>query len=153
MGGVRLAFLIDELGVSFRKIDEKTGVTYYTICRLLSGKSQLIDDYIKRFCNFFNVTSDFLLGINDKGYIVYCNDVKIILSYEQAIKYKDHINISEKELLNTTDSLPNTYLYREIKDTEIAKELLTATKLKDIIDNLEYYKNQNILDFINKYIL
>lgn len=154
MNTERLLFLMDEIGVSLRTLDEKSGVFYSTLSRIMSNQSQLKYENVVKLCMFFNVSADFLLNLDDYGYIVYCDDIKIVLSYDEAIKYKEYIKISEKNYENKSHELqPNTYIRREFIASTIKDKLALIERLKDDTKSMEFYQIANTLDFVEKYIL
>ena len=154
MNTERLLFLMDEIGVSLRTLDEKSGVFYSTLSRIMSNQSQLKYENVVKLCMFFNVSADFLLNLDDYGYIVYCDDIKIVLSYDEAIKYKEYIKISEKNYENKSHELqPNTYIRREFIASTIKDKLVLIERLKDDTKSMEFYQIANTLDFVEKYIL
>lgn len=53
-------------GMSKAEMAEKLGVSYSTFKSWMSGKTEIPCSKIVAMANMFNVTSDYLLGINDK---------------------------------------------------------------------------------------
>jgi transcriptional regulator with XRE-family HTH domain len=59
-----LSALLEEEGITQRELAEKIGVTEVTISRYLSGERNPRIEIVSKIANFFNVTVDYLLGIN-----------------------------------------------------------------------------------------
>lgn len=51
--------------LTVRELSELVNINYATLSRLENGDSQLTDNYIEILCDFFKVSSDYLLGIDD----------------------------------------------------------------------------------------
>ena len=64
----RLKSLINEKGLKYRDVEKATGIKYYTINAYANGKVQPDMDSLVALCIFFNVSSDYLVGISDKPY-------------------------------------------------------------------------------------
>lgn len=59
-----LSALIEETGITQREFAEKIGVTEVTISRYLSGERSPRIEIVSKIADFFNVTVDYLLGID-----------------------------------------------------------------------------------------
>lgn len=51
--------------LTLRELAEKLNMSFSNIATLERGDSQLREDTTKIFCNFFNVSADYLLGLSD----------------------------------------------------------------------------------------
>lgn len=61
----KLRELRDERGLSTRGLELKTGINHVSIYHYENGKRDFSTDVIKKLCKFFEVTSDYLLCINN----------------------------------------------------------------------------------------
>ena len=119
-----LKYLRFRLNISLRKLDEYTHVAYTTLARLEKGERSFRLEHINALCDFFKVSSDFLLGKSDYGIIVELKNSFAVISksdYENLISSTGDMKLwwPHSEML---------YLYRK---------LYVLTKDKDF-DN--YYK-------------
>jgi len=62
----RLKELRIKKGLTTRELSKFVSVNHSTITNLENGKTSLNDDYIKIFCSFYNVSSDYLLGLSNE---------------------------------------------------------------------------------------
>lgn len=63
--GNRLRELRKEKGLTLRDLAEKVNMSFSNIATLERGDSQLREDTARLFADFFNVSSDYLLGLSD----------------------------------------------------------------------------------------
>lgn len=83
-------------GLTIRDVGAKTNINRSTISELERGKISLTEKYIKVFCAFYNVTSDYLLGlslVNLKEH----DDFKVLMAYRPT---KVEVKNAKKTLLN-----------------------------------------------------
>ena len=128
----RLKKLRTEAGISLRELQKYTGITNSVLSVLESGKRPFRQTHIDALSSFFNVTSDFLLGRSDSGYVVfpeYGND-ELLLTESEYAKLSPCINVSViyKNKQTTTFEmdtpvqeqrivLSSHVVYRELKGT------------------------------------
>lgn len=62
----RLKILMENYPISQNKLQEEIGIQRQTIAKYLSGESVPDAEVLARFSRFFNVSSDYLLGLTDK---------------------------------------------------------------------------------------
>ena len=60
----RLQEIRNEKKVSLRDLSEKIGISHTTLLNVENGKRHLTDDDIKKLTEYFNVSSDYLLGLS-----------------------------------------------------------------------------------------
>jgi len=65
MGTLRVKELRDEKGLTQAQLAASIGVDQRTISNYENGVSEPNVQIIKKLCDFFNVTSDYLLGFKD----------------------------------------------------------------------------------------
>lgn len=61
----RLRELRKEKQLSLRKLGEKLNISYSNIAMIERGERNFTADTVAIFANFFNVSSDYLLGLSD----------------------------------------------------------------------------------------
>ena len=61
----RLRELKKEFGLSNMKLAKAIGVTDTTVCRWENGKCDIKSNELFRVAKFFNVSSDYLIGLED----------------------------------------------------------------------------------------
>lgn len=64
--GNRLRELRNEKRLTLRELAEKINMSFSNIATLERGDSQLREDTAKLFADFFNVSTDYLLGLSDE---------------------------------------------------------------------------------------
>ena len=55
-----------ERKLSLRDLAEKVNISYSALSLAENGKRNLTDNDIQTFCNFYGVSSDYLLGLTDE---------------------------------------------------------------------------------------
>jgi len=168
--GNRLKKLRTEADISLRELQKYTGITNSVISVLESGKRPFRQTHIDTLSSFFNVTSDFLLGRSDVGYIVYpeYGDEEIILSNSEYMRLASHIEVSviNKGSVSTTITI-NTPLqeqsvaitsyvvYRELKGTVDDYDLQETLfqKYLELGKHMTTDELKKTIKFINDYIL
>lgn len=66
MFNVRLKELRIERGLTLRQVAEAVGVTLRAICNYEAGTREPSFDTLRKLCLFYDVTSDYLLGLSDE---------------------------------------------------------------------------------------
>lgn len=107
----RLTVLLDENNITQTELAKKIGTTNVTICRYISGERTPRIDVLIKICSVFNVSLDFLLGIEDKKLAIKNND------------YNYNINLVAKKLFELDNS---SHLSK--KQLDLIKKLLLANK-------------------------
>lgn len=92
----RLKELRIKKGLTTRELSKFVSVNHSTITNLENGKTSLNDDYIKIFCSFYNVSSDYLLGLsNEKKYstipVVKLPIYRHIYANEPKLRHDDYL--------------------------------------------------------------
>lgn len=64
----RLKELISRNNFKYKEIERATGIKHYTINAYVNGKAQPDMEAIISLCIFFNVSSDYLVGLSDTYY-------------------------------------------------------------------------------------
>lgn len=91
----RLKLLITENNLKYKEIELATGIKHYTINAYVNGKAQPDMDAIISLCIYFNVSSDYLVGLSDKCYPdIICKKLKEIEKAinHQAESFKNAVN-------------------------------------------------------------
>ena len=78
--------LCDEISIPAAKVATYCGFDKGTIARVLRGAAPMKEAYIKKITSLFNVTSDYLLGKSDYGYIVYYKNIELIFTEEEYLQ-------------------------------------------------------------------
>jgi transcriptional regulator with XRE-family HTH domain len=95
----RLKLLRKEVNIELRPLSNYVGISSSIISNLENGKRTFRQTHIDALTNFFNVTTDYLLGLSDTGYIVFSEFDKepIILSESDYKRLYDFIEVSIEE--------------------------------------------------------
>ena len=73
-----LRSLMEYKGMLGKELAEEIGTTQPTISRYLTGVREPDLEYVYRIANYFNVTIDYLLGVNDDSNTGYRSDARLI---------------------------------------------------------------------------
>lgn len=145
-----LKYLRLRLDISLRKLDEYTHVSYTTIARLEKGYRSFRQEHINALCDFFKVSSDFLLGKSDIGIIVELKNSFTVISKSDYEKYLEKDMLKEYVEFNSVWRIPSDELEQILeKDSESAtkKELLSE------IDMLSEEQLKKVLKFIKEILV
>lgn len=166
----RLNQLRKELKLTQRQLEEYVDMPHSILSDLENGKRPFRQVHIEKLTNFFRVTSDYLLGKSDYGYIVSSPDLleDYILTEEEYLKNKYNIRVNvcnsnehgRFSVVNymgsqlTLSSLDTNFFvervftvpYKEDKK-EIRNELL------DLLLELNKEQQSKVIKFIKDYIL
>ena len=115
-----LLYLINKTKISVRKLSTYVGINNSTLSQVVNGKRKMSSLYIEKLSRFFCVTSDFLLGLSDKGIFVYYSNGFETIDMEQYNMY------SNTGMIETV--IVNDVVYR------VANKELSKIFLKDIIN-------------------
>lgn len=166
----RLRNLREEVGLSLRKCAQKVGISNTIISCLENGKRPFRQEHISKLTAFFNVTSDFLLGRTDYGYIVNpeFGDGEITLTEGEYQRLREHIVVSfvrlgskartiqiDTPLESQSVTVPEYVVYRELKgsiENYDAQEMLSA-KLMELSKHMTSTELDRTIRFIEEYIL
>lgn len=106
-----LRLLREEKNVTQKEVAEQCGLTATCICQLESGARNPTGSTIKSLASYFNVTADFLLGIDNFTEIQtvknriskYTKDEKKLISYYRDMKLTDKRKIKKIAQLFATN--------------------------------------------------
>ena len=123
--GERVRDLQTARGITIKELSEKTGVDYSTLSRIENGKIQKVaDDIVLKLARFFNVSTDFLLGLTN---------------------IPDKKNYTAEELGLSADAVKNLYTGRV--DNRVADLLLSNRDFAALTMALaDYFNEKNAID-------
>ena len=165
----RLRQLRKQVGLSTRALAKYTGIAFTTITYLENEKRAFRQSHIDSLTSFFNVTSDYLLGRNDYGFIVHTEigDDTLIFTEIEYQKLCDSIseeiiyigeqasvlNISNKE--EKTVFIPTHCVYRELRGTSDNYDLkdTLCLKLTELSKRMTSNDLKKAIKFIEDYII
>ena len=112
-------------GITIKELSEKAGLDYSTLSRIETGKIQKVaDDVVLTLARFFNVSTDFLLGLTN---------------------IPDKKNYTAEELGLSADAVKNLYTGRV--DNRVADLLLANLDFADLTMALaDYFNEKNAID-------
>lgn len=145
-----LKYLRSRLDISLRKLEECTDISYTTLARLEKGERSFRLEHINALCDFFKVSSDFLLGKSDFGIIVELKNSFAVISKSDYEKYLEKDMLKEYVEFNSVWRIPSDELEQILeKDSESAtkKELLSE------IDMLSEEQLVKVLKFIKEILV
>jgi transcriptional regulator with XRE-family HTH domain len=122
--GERVRDLRTARGITIKELSEKAGLDYSTISRIENGKIQKVaDDIVLKLARFFNVSTDFLLGLTN---------------------IPDKKNYTAEELGLSTDAVKN--LYTGLVDNQVADLLLSNRDFAALTMALaDYFDEKNAI--------
>lgn len=106
----RLKELRKERKLSLRELGELTTISYSSISDMENGNRPFTQGNLEILCNFFNVSSDYLLGLSDQR-------------NSSSTTYHEHLEGIDIELLNDIKNLSD-------KDKEDLKTIIKYLKVK-----------------------
>lgn len=109
--GNRLRELRSEKRISLRELSDKVMISHSALSNVENGKRNLTDIDIKVLTDFFNVSSDYLLGLSDQRESINANT------------YHEHLEGIDIEILNDLKTLSND-------DKEDLKAIIKYLKVK-----------------------
>lgn len=145
-----LKYLRSRLDISLRKLEECTDISYTTLARLEKGERSFRLEHINALCDFFKVSSDFLLGKSEYGIIVELKNSFAVISKSDYEKYLEKDMLKEYVEFNSVWRIPSDELENILeKDSESAtkKELLSE------IDMLSEEQLKKVLKFIKEILV
>lgn len=114
--------LREQKQLSMRALAEKIQVSDAAICKWENGENEPKATYLKRLCEFFEVSADFFLGLeNTSGIKIYSAPI---------IEELPPLNKDAQRLLKIFNQLPYTWKMRVQAYTEAALDLYTQEKQK-----------------------
>lgn len=126
--GTRLKELREEMNKTQKDIAKVFGITNFQLSRYESGQSNPDPDLIKKFAEYYDVSTDYLLGLtNLKNYQVFENAGITNEEYENLSAY-------QKEVVDFFLTRENLHFY------DRPKRLLDALEQFEIF--YEYWKKQ-----------
>ena len=127
----RLKLLRNELELSLRALGEYVDIPYSTIKMLEDGDRTFREIHLLKLCDFFDVTTDFLLGISNRGIGVF---------FTSCSDNEDHMMVSLEEYY----SLLAKYKH-DIKILKVAsKPYIDNFKIEDVCDQKYYYGKYSV---------
>lgn len=166
----RLKFLRNNAGISLREMRKYTGISNPVISYLENGKRPFKQEHIDKLSSFFNVTSDYLLGRTDYGFIVRpeFGDEELILTENEYLRLQTFIQTSIIKLSDKTTTLavetsveeinvviPTYVVYRELKGNISNYDLQDTlnAKLTELSKHMTTDELERTIKFIEDYIL
>lgn len=164
----KLRYLKTQAHISNRDIEKYTGIKNPTISLLENEKRPFRQIHIDKLTSFFNVTTDYLLGRSDIGFIVFpeYGDEELLLSEQEYIDLQKSITVTiiSRQPVNATlgggqeeISINETpyVVYRELKDDvgEADKRAVLIRQFKDLTKSMTTEEIERATKFIEEYIL
>ena len=119
--GQRLSDLCTAAGITTKELSEKTDLEYSTLSRIKNDKNQKVaHEVVLKLARFFNVSTDFLLGLTD---------------------IPDKKNYTAEELGLSADAVKN--LYTGAVDNRVADLLLSSPEFATLTAMLADYFDEN----------
>jgi len=120
----RIKELRAERNLSLRDFSEIIQIPRSTISLYELGTRDIKFESLRKLCDFFEVTSDYLLGFLEEGIHVHFKENIYSLNRSNFLKYKD-LNFLKFENNNRTLCIPDDYniqyIYPTIKPIELKK--------------------------------
>jgi len=156
-----------EVSMSIRALEEKTHISLSVLNYLENGSRPFRQSHIDTLTSFFNVTSDYLLGRSDYGYIVrpQYGDEELLLTENEYSRLYESITLSIIKVgkfdLDLTSSKQENkvvqsefVVYRELKgkmEDYDMKETLSI-KLNNLTKKMTEDDIRKTIKFIEEYI-
>lgn len=103
-----IKLLRKEKNITIRDLESKIHINRATLSRMENGKQNISDEYLNSLATFFNVSTDYLLGISDirnpKDDIKIKSDPIFFSLYEEVKELTDE---QKKEILEIVKKINN----------------------------------------------
>lgn len=169
----RLKHIRSGAGLTLRRLEDYVDIPHTTLSLIENGKQPMREIHVLKLTNFFDVTSDYLLGYSKQGIGIY---------FESSQDDEDHAYISESELNHIaqehdiqetviTDKVPfnmiiktpceEKIMYQGVnkiyRSVDIPKEsagINTSVReqINTELNRLDIYDLEKVLKFIREYI-
>jgi transcriptional regulator with XRE-family HTH domain len=159
----KLKYLRTDLGYSVRELADKLEIHYSLISRTeLNNVKGIKEDIINKYCNFFRVEPNYLLGFSNDGIICKCDklDTTIVITEEEYEALGNAIFFNEVEGRVITKSGLDEL--ERMRTKEFGKDILIVADnimkkpiIKDILlllPKLNDNQLEHILNTINLFI-
>lgn len=147
-----LHYLRNDADISLRKLETKVNIITSTLSRLELGGRDFRQDHIDRLTEFFDCTSDFLLGKSNTGIYVHTFDGdKVLLSLEEYEKIKPEVYITVVSGFVKTSNI-SYQVHRELS-SQITINKSPLTELLEIESKMDEEQLRKVLQFIKDYML
>lgn len=106
----RLKHLRTLKGITLRELSEKVNISYVTLSRYENGHQQIIDENLITLSQFFDVSTDYLLGVSD---IIKPSSDKLGILKEDDFQYalynktKDLDDKQKRDIMRVIEALIN----------------------------------------------
>ena len=164
----RLKELREKSGLRLRELERYLDIDNSALCLIENGKRPLREIHVLKITNFFDVTSDYLLGYSDEGIGMYFEDEHAFVSEIEYHLLKSQHHVSEMVVtkpagfgmsINSQVQEIRTYsciysIHRSVDVTQSDAGISTSTKEKIIseLNRLDSRELEKVLRFINDYI-
>lgn len=161
--------LRDELKLKIRGVEEYTDISYAVISLLETDKRTMREAHIQALTSFFSVTSDYLLGKSEFGYIVYPKgeDDETVISEQEYFDLKRRGKVELEIIkLNTFEATileegkeprtiyqPPYKVIRTVDFGQFSEKRKLLEELQELGKEMSVGQLVNTIDFIKKYIL
>lgn len=165
----RLKLLRKKENITLRELAKYSGISNAVISQIETGKRPFRQIHIDKLVAFFNITTDFLLGRSDYGYIVMpeYGDGEIVLVESEYERLADYIKTSilnrdkptqairiNDGVVENDSYLPRFFIYRELKG-ELGDYQIKESRQNTLIELSMRMTSDEIdktINFIREYI-
>ena len=144
-----LAWLRKQVNISLRGLGNIVNISYTTLGDLEKGERQFRQVHIDALCDFFKVSSDFLLGKSDTGILVELKQGFTSISKDDYINYLTNGELKEYIEFNSVWRIPNDELETKL-DPELNQDLKNT--IISELNNLSKDDLEKVLKFIKEFI-
>lgn len=95
----RIAELRKKKGLSQKEFGKLIGAAQNTVCNWENGKREPDNETLNKIASFFNVTTDYLFGSEEKPSLLTADDARLIKKYHRLS------DANKQVVLNLIDSL------------------------------------------------
>ena len=130
----RLKALRKEKRLTIRELEEKLNINRTTLSRIENGLQGINDEYLTLFSQFYNVSTDYILGLTD---IPDNNDLSNNLdAIKNSGQYELNKDLSDEELEVNLDEILTKY------DIKFQGKTLLKEEIKDIVHYAKFRLSQ-----------
>ena len=144
-----LKYLRSRLDIPLRKLGEYTHIAYTTLGRLEKGDRDFRLEHINALCDFFKVSSDFLLGKSDYGIFIEIKSGFVTINKKDYEDYLIDNLLKEYVQYGSVWRIPDDKLEEQL-DPTINQDI--REEINDEMKTMSRKELEKVLKFIKEFV-
>ena len=122
----KIKLIRNNLGLSIENISKRLGVSATQISRLETGKSEISDEILERYCKEFDIDRNWAFDENSKDAVLFLKDYDKSIS-DRAIQLRKELNMTQTEFAHYV-GIPQSAISK-LESSQSKPTLQTLTKI------------------------